>query len=115
MASNGVTRSIPSPLALVFGATLASLLVYALNGGSYDALVRHREAFVVWALVALVVGNLRETRVASGQLDVQFINAVASAALVALALYLALLALVRLRSGRRRDTLTPAHEAVSLE
>ncbi len=69
----------------------------------------------LWALVSLVVGNLRATKIATGQLDVEFINAVASAALVALAVYLAVLALVRLRSDRQRDTLLPAHEAVSLE
>ncbi len=69
----------------------------------------------LWALVALVVGNLRATKIFDGQLDIQFVNAVASAALVALALYLALLAVARLRGDRRRDTLLPAHPAASLE
>ena len=69
----------------------------------------------LWALVALVVGNLRATRVGAGHLDVEFVNALASAALVALAIYLAVLAVVRLRRDRRRDTLTPAHTAVGLE
>jgi len=111
----------------LFGASnqlLAALTLLTITAWLYQA--RQRIAYTLvpmlfvltitlWALVALVVGNLRATKIASGQLDVEFINAVASAALVALAVYLALLALVRLRSDRRRDTLLPAHEAVSLE
>ncbi|HYE15606.1 MAG TPA: carbon starvation CstA 5TM domain-containing protein, partial [Pyrinomonadaceae bacterium] len=72
-------------------------------------------AITLWALVSLVLGNLRATKIGSGQLDVELVNAVASAALVALALYLAVLALVRLRGDRRSGTLRPAHPAVSLE
>ncbi len=59
----------------------------------------------------MVVGNLRATR----GFDVELINAVASAALVLLALYLAVTALLKLRSDRRKDTLTPAHTAAGLE
>jgi hypothetical protein len=65
----------------------------------------------LWALSAMVVGNLRATR----GLDVELVNAVASAALVLLALYLAVAALLKLRNDRRGDTLTPAHTAAGLE
>ena len=68
-------------------------------------------AITLWALVGLVVGNLRATR----GLDIELVNAAASAALVGLAVYLAVLALVRLRGDRRRDSLLPAHPAASLE
>ncbi len=111
----------------LFGASnqlLAALTLLTITTWLYQA--RRRIAYTLlpmlfvltitlWALVALVIGNLRVTKIAAGQLDVEFINAVASAALVALAVYLAVLALVRLRSDRRRDTLVPAHPAVSLE
>ena len=65
----------------------------------------------LWALSMMAVGNLRATK----GLDVELVNAVASAALVALALYLAVVALLKLRNDRRKDTLTPAHTAVGLE
>jgi hypothetical protein len=65
----------------------------------------------LWALSALVVGNLRLTK----GLDIELVNALASAALVVLALYLAVAALLKLRGDRRKDTLTPAHTAASLE
>ncbi|HEV3469813.1 MAG TPA: carbon starvation CstA family protein [Pyrinomonadaceae bacterium] len=68
-------------------------------------------AITLWALAGLVVGNLRATR----GLDIELVNALASAALVCLAVYLAVLALVRLRGDKQRDTLLPAHPAASLE
>jgi carbon starvation protein len=68
-------------------------------------------AITLWALVGLVVGNLRATR----GLDIELVNAVASAALVCLAVYLAVLALFRLRGDKQKDTLLPAHPAASLE
>ena len=65
----------------------------------------------LWALSAMVVGNLRASR----GLDIELINALASAALVGLALYLAATALLKLRNDRRKGTLTPAHTAAGLE
>lgn len=111
----------------LFGASnqlLAALTLLTITAWLYQA--RRRIAYTLapmlfvltitlWALSALVIGNLRATKVWAGQLDVEFINAVASAALVALAVYLAVLALVRLRGDRRRDTLVPSHPAASLE
>lgn len=111
----------------LFGASnqlLAALTLLTITAWLYQA--RRRIAYTLlpmlfvlaitlWALVALVVGNLRVTTIFDGRFDIQFVNAVASAALVALAVYLALLALVRLRRDRRRDTLLPAHAVTSLE
>jgi carbon starvation protein len=111
----------------LFGASnqlLAALTLLTITAWLYQA--RRRIAYTLlpmlfvltitlWALTALVIGNLRATKIMTGQLDVEFINAVASAALVALAVYLAVLALVRLRGDRRRDTLMPIHPATSLE
>jgi carbon starvation protein len=65
----------------------------------------------LWALGGLIYGNLRTAR----GLDVSLVNALASAALVALAVYLSILALVRVRRDRRGATLVPAHQSVSLE
>jgi carbon starvation protein len=59
----------------------------------------------LWALGGLVVGNLRQ---AAG-LDIHLVNALASAALVLLAVYLAALALVRVRRDKQGGTLVPAH------
>jgi hypothetical protein len=72
-------------------------------------------SITLWALVALVAGNLRATKILSGQLDVELINGLASAALVVLALYLAVLALFKLRGDRRGGTLAAPHPAASLE
>ncbi|HEV2862477.1 MAG TPA: carbon starvation CstA family protein [Pyrinomonadaceae bacterium] len=107
----------------LFGASnqlLAALTLLTITAWLYQA--RRRigytlapMAFVLvitlWALVALVVGNLRLTK----GLDIELVNALASAALVLLALYLAVAALLKLRGDRRKDTLTPAHTAASLE
>ena len=111
----------------LFGASnqlLAALTLLTITAWLYQARKRIGYTLVpmlfvlsitLWALVALVVGNLRATKIFAGQFDIQFVNAVASAALVALAVYLALLALVRLRRDKRGDTLLPAHAATSLE
>jgi carbon starvation protein len=107
----------------LFGASnqlLAALTLLTITAWLYQA--RKRIAYTLvpmvfvlvitlWALSAMAVGNLRATR----GLDVELINAVASAALVLLALYLAVAALLKLRNDRRKDTLTPAHTAVGLE
>ncbi|HEX8476224.1 MAG TPA: carbon starvation CstA family protein [Pyrinomonadaceae bacterium] len=111
----------------LFGASnqlLAALTLLSITVWLYQA--RQRIAFTLVpmvfvliitlsALSMMVVSNLRATKIMSGQLDVELINALASAALVALALYLAVVALVRLRGDRRRGTLVPAHPATGLE
>jgi len=67
------------------------------------------------ALSSLVIGNLRITKIGSGQLDIELINAIAAGALVGLALYLAVLALVKMRRDRQSGMLTSPHPATSLE
>ena len=69
----------------------------------------------LWALVALVIGNLRATKLATGVIDIESINAIAAAALVALALYLAVTALIKVRGDRQKGSLVEAHAATSLE
>ena len=111
----------------LFGASnqlLAGLSLLAITFWLYQA--RQRIAFTLlpmifvlvvtlWALISLVIGNLRITRIGSGQLDIELINAIAAAALVMLALYLAVVALVKIRGDRQKGTLRPAHSATSLE
>ncbi|MGH9944146.1 MAG: carbon starvation CstA family protein [Pyrinomonadaceae bacterium] len=96
----------------LFGASnqlLAALSLLAITVWLYQA--RQRIAFTLvpmlfvlvitlWALVTLAIGNFR----ASAGFDIKLVNAVSSAALVMLALYLAVTALVKLRGerGRRR-------------
>jgi hypothetical protein len=57
----------------------------------------------LWALTKLAVGNFR----AASGFDVKLVNAASSAALVALALYLAVTALLKLRRERGRRSLVP--------
>ena len=111
----------------LFGASnqlLAALTLLSITVWLYQA--RRRIAFTLlpmifvlvitlWALISLVIGNLRVTKIGSGQLDIELINAIAAAALVVLALYLAVVALVRVRGDRQTDTLVTAHSATSLE
>ena len=112
---------------ILFGASnqlLAALTLLAVTVWLYQA--RKRIAFTLlpmvfvlvitlWALITLVIGNVGATKIASGQLDIELVNAIAAAALVVLALYVSVLALVKIRSDRRRDSLTTAHAATSLE
>jgi len=98
----------------LFGASnqlLAGLTLLAITVWLYQA--RQRIAFTLlpmlfvltitlWALGKLVVVNLRSTE----GLDIELVNAAAAAALVALALYVALAALLKLR-GERRGSLVP--------
>ncbi|MCA1555790.1 MAG: hypothetical protein LC747_03775, partial [Acidobacteria bacterium] len=56
----------------------------------------------LWALSKLVYGNL----LASSGFDIKLINAIASAALIILATYLTITALVKLR-GERKSSLVP--------
>ena len=110
----------------LFGASnqlLAALTLLSVTVWLYQA--RQRIAFTLlpmifvlvitlWALVSLVIGNLRVTKIASGVLDIELINAIAAAALVLLALYLAVVALVKVRGSSQRGTLVEAHSATSL-
>jgi len=100
----------------LFGASnqlLAALTLLSITAWLYEA--RKRIAFTLipmlfvlvitlWALGTLVVGNFSE---ASG-LDVKFINGMASLALIALAIYLVISALVKLRRERGDRELTAA-------
>jgi carbon starvation protein len=111
----------------LFGASnqlLAALTLLSITVWLYQA--RQRIAFTLlpmifvlvitlWALITLVIGNLRITKIGSGQLDIELINAIAAAALVVLALYLAVVAVVKVRSDRQTGTLVEAHSATSLE
>jgi carbon starvation protein len=111
----------------LFGASnqlLAALTLLAITVWLYQA--RQRIAFTLapmifvlvitlWALSSLVVSNLRLTKIGSGSFDIELINAIASAALVILALYLALTAVVKIRMDRRKDTVLTTRPATSLE
>jgi carbon starvation protein len=111
----------------LFGASnqlLAALTLLTITVWLYKA--RQRIAFTLlpmifvlvitlWALVSLVIGNLRLTRIALGQVDIELVNAIAAGALVMLALYLAVLALIRIRGERQQGSLTTPHVATSLE
>jgi carbon starvation protein len=111
----------------LFGASnqlLAALTLLSITVWLYQA--RRRIGFTLWpmifvlvitlwALISLVIGNLRVTKIGSGQLDIELINAIASAALVVLALYVAVVALVKIRGDRQTGTLISAHSATSLE
>jgi carbon starvation protein len=111
----------------LFGASnqlLAALTLLTITVWLYQA--RQRIAFTLlpmifvlvitlWALSTLVIGNLRITKIGSGQLDIELINAIAAGALVGLALYLAILALVKMRRDRQSGLLTSPHPATSLE
>ena len=98
----------------LFGASnqlLAALTLLAITVWLYQA--RQRISFTLypmlfvltitlWALCKLAYGNLR----ASTGFDIKLVNAIASAALVLLATYLAVTALVKLR-GERKSSLVP--------
>lgn len=98
----------------LFGASnqlLAALTLLAVTVWLYQA--RQRISFTLypmlfvlvitlWALCKLAYGNLR----ASNGFDIKLINALASAALVLLATYLTITALVKLR-GERKSSLVP--------
>ncbi|HJU54517.1 MAG TPA: carbon starvation CstA family protein [Pyrinomonadaceae bacterium] len=99
----------------LFGASnqlLAALTLLAITVWLYQA--RQRIGFTLfpmlfvlaitlWALVRIVVGNLR----ASEGFDIKLVNAIAAAALVTLAIYLVVTALIKLR-GERKASLAPA-------
>lgn len=111
----------------LFGASnqlLAALTLLTITVWLYKA--RQRIAFTLapmifvlvitlWALTSLVVGNLRLTQIGTGQFDIELVNAIAAGALVLLALYLAVLALIRMRTERQQGSLSAPHAATSLE
>ncbi len=111
----------------LFGASnqlLAALTLLTITVWLYKA--RQRIAFTLvpmifvlvitlWALVSLVIGNLRLTKIGSGLVDIELMNGIAAGALVLLALYLAGLALFKVRTGRQQGSLTSPHAATSLE
>lgn len=111
----------------LFGASnqlLAALTLLTVTVWLYKA--RQRIAFTLlpmifvltitlWALITLVIGNFRITKIATGTVDIELINAIAAAALVILSLYLAVLAVVKMRGERQKGSLTAGHSAVSLE
>lgn len=99
----------------LFGASnqlLAALTLLSITAWLYQA--RKRIAFTLlpmlfvlvitlWALGALVVGNFR----ASTGFDLKFINGMASLSLIALAIYVVITALLRLKSkGKRGEVVT---------
>ena len=92
---------------------LAGLTLLAITVWLYQA--RQRIAFTLlpmifvlvitlWALVALVIGNLRVTKVGTGVIDIELINALAAAALVGLALYLRAHRLHEARKDRQKGS-----------
>ncbi len=104
---------------LLAGLTLLSVTVWLYKARQRIAFTLLPMIFVLiitlWALVSLVIGNLRVTKIISGQLDIELVNAIAAGVLVLLALYLAVLALVKMHGERRRLSMVAAHESVSLE
>ncbi|MCO6512456.1 MAG: carbon starvation protein A [Aridibacter famidurans] len=100
----------------LFGASnqlLAALTLLSITAWLYQA--RKRIAFTLlpmlfvlaitlWALTALVIGNFS----AAEGIDAKFINGAASLALIALAIYLVITALFKLRRDRGEGDLAPA-------
>ena len=103
----------------LFGASnqlLAALTLLSITAWLYQS--RQRIAFTLlpmlfvltitlWALVKMVIGNFS----ASQGFDIKFVNAIASSALILLAIYLVITALVKLR-GERGDQMKLAPEGV---
>jgi carbon starvation protein len=96
----------------LFGASnqlLAALTLLSITAWLYQA--RKRIAFTLlpmlfvltitlWALVSLVIGNFQQAQ----GFDIKFINGVASLTLITLAIYLVVVALIKLRTDRFRMT-----------
>ena len=97
----------------LFGASnqlLAALTLLSITAWLYQA--RQRIAFTLlpmlfvltitlWALTSLVIGNFR----AANGFDIKFVNAVASLALISLAIYLVITAILKLRGERPKSEL----------
>ncbi len=93
---------------LLAALTLLSITVWLYQAGQRFAFTLYPMIFVLitplWALTGITVANLRVSR----GFDIELINAISAAALVLLALYLAVLALIKLRrNGRRKSSLVP--------
>jgi carbon starvation protein len=104
---------------LLAGLTLLSITVWLYQARQRIAFTLLPMIFVLvitlWALVSLVIGNMRATKIGAGQLDIELVNALAAAALVILALYLAVVAWLKVRRDRQVGSLVTAHAASSLE
>jgi carbon starvation protein len=91
---------------LLAGLTLLSITVWLYQARQRIGFTLYPMLFVLsitlWALIKLVIGNIR---LAQG-FDIKLVNALAAAALVSLALFVAATALVKLR-GERNATLLP--------
>jgi carbon starvation protein len=97
----------------LFGASnqlLAALTLLSITAWLYQA--RQRIAFTLlpmlfvlaitlWALTSMVVGNFR----AANGFDIKFVNGVASLALISLAIYLVVTAILKLRGAKRQGEL----------
>ena len=111
----------------LFGASnqlLAALTLLTITVWLYQA--RQRIAFTLlpmifvlvitlWALVALVIGNLRVTKIGAGVVGYRVDQRDCRGGLVVLALYLAVVALVKIRGDRQKGSLVTHHAATSLE
>ncbi len=100
----------------LFGASnqlLAALTLLSITAWLYQA--RKRIAFTLlpmlfvlvltlWALGSLVYGNFT----AASGFDIKFVNGIASLTLIGLALYLVIVALVKVRSDKRKDNFATA-------
>lgn len=104
---------------LLAGLTLLSVTVWLYKARQRIAFTLLPMIFVLvitlWALVSLVIGNLRVTKIANGVVDIELVNAIAAGVLVLLALYLAVLALVKMRGERQRISMVAVRESVSLD
>ncbi len=91
---------------LLAGLTLLSITVWLYQARQRIGFTLYPMLFVLtitlWALIKLVIGNIR---LANG-FDVKLVNALAAAALVSLALFVAATAILKLR-GERNATLVP--------
>jgi carbon starvation protein len=97
----------------LFGASnqlLAALTLLSITAWLYQA--RQRIAFTLlpmlfvlaitlWALTSMVIGNFR----AANGFDIKFVNGVASLALISLAIYLVITAILKLRGERQQGEL----------
>ena len=58
-------------------------------------------AITLWALTSMIIGNFR----AANGFDIKFVNGVASLALISLAIYLVITAILKLRGEKRQGEL----------
>ena len=93
---------------LLAGLTLLAITVWLYQARQRISFTLYPMLFVLtitlWALIKLVFANLRLSR----GFDIERVNAIAAAALVVLAIYLAVIALVKVRGEGRKSSLVPA-------